>query len=186
MVDIKQVADSADIIVNGYAYTRTDGNIRVLNLKNTKKAALINKDGETLETSMDNKMNTKLVMFFTKDINKSEKISNLCKGLDIQIRKLVPADVNKEVGSLASIKTIGIKKEKSKAPVGYNMPEVMIFSGISEEYLDLFLAQYKKENIESIALKAVLTPYNISWTLYELITELQRERFAMMFGEKRG
>lgn len=53
MVDIKQVADSADIIVNGYAYTRTDGNIRVLNLKNTKKAALINKDGETLETSMD-------------------------------------------------------------------------------------------------------------------------------------
>lgn len=53
MVDIKQVADSADIIVNGYAYTRTDGNIRVLNLKNTKKAALINKDGEILETSMD-------------------------------------------------------------------------------------------------------------------------------------
>lgn len=53
MVNIKQVADRADIIINGYAYTKADGNIRVLNLNNTKKAALINTDGEILETSMD-------------------------------------------------------------------------------------------------------------------------------------
>ena len=131
-------------------------------------------------------MNNKLVMFFTKDLNKSEKIGNLCKKLDIRTRKIALADVNMEVGSLAGIKTIGIKKEKSQAPVGYDMPEIMIFSGISNKNLDLFLAEYKKENIKPIELKAILTPNNISWTLYELIMELQRERIAMMFGKKRG
>lgn len=53
MIDIKKVADDADIIISGYAYKKTDNNIRVLNLNNTKKAALIDKDGDILETSMD-------------------------------------------------------------------------------------------------------------------------------------
>ena len=38
MADIKQVADAADMIVNGYAFTR---------------AAVFSKDGKVLETSMD-------------------------------------------------------------------------------------------------------------------------------------
>ena len=42
----------------------------------------------------------------------------------------------------------------------------------------------KKEKITPVALKAILTPYNISWTLYELIAELQRERMEMLFGKK--
>lgn len=133
---------------------------------------------------MGNKINNKLIMFFTKDVNKSEQIINLCKKLDIRTRKIKPSDINMEAGALAGIKTLGIKKEKEKAPVGYEMSEVMIFSGISSSDLDIFLEEYKKENIAPIALKAVLTPYNISWTLYELIAELQRERIQMMFGKR--
>ena len=129
-------------------------------------------------------MNNKLIMFYTKDVHKSEQITNLCKKLDIRTRQIKPSDINMETGSLAGIKNLGIKKEKNKAPVGYEMSEVMIFSGLSDSDLDIFLAEYKKENIAPIALKAVLTPYNISWTLYELIAELQRERIQMMFGKK--
>ena len=53
MPDIKSSADKADIIVNGYAFTREDDRIRVLNLNNPSKAVVFGIDGEVLETSMD-------------------------------------------------------------------------------------------------------------------------------------
>ena len=53
MRNIKEVADAADVIVNGYAYTKDGENIRVLNLNNPEKAAYLNRAGEVLETSMD-------------------------------------------------------------------------------------------------------------------------------------
>lgn len=53
MPDIKSIADKADIIVNGYAFTREDDRIRVLNLNNPSKAVVFGIDGEVLETSMD-------------------------------------------------------------------------------------------------------------------------------------
>ena len=42
MIDIHEIADNADMIVNGYAFTKCDGNIRVLNLNNVESAAVIN------------------------------------------------------------------------------------------------------------------------------------------------
>ena len=51
MADIKQVADAADMIVNGYAFTRCTEGYRVLNLN--RRAAVFSKDGKVLETSMD-------------------------------------------------------------------------------------------------------------------------------------
>ncbi len=36
MSKILEVAEGAEMIVNGYAYTKDDGNIRVLNLNNDK------------------------------------------------------------------------------------------------------------------------------------------------------
>ena len=53
MVDVKQVADAADMIVNGYAFTRENNQIRILNLNNLDKALVISEDGKVLETTMD-------------------------------------------------------------------------------------------------------------------------------------
>ncbi len=53
MVDVKQVADAADMIVNGYAFTRENDQIRILNLNNLDKALVISEDGKVLETTMD-------------------------------------------------------------------------------------------------------------------------------------
>ena len=40
MADIKQVADAADMIVNGYAFTRCTEGYRVLNLNRPDRAAV--------------------------------------------------------------------------------------------------------------------------------------------------
>ena len=53
MTNIIKVADEADMIVNGYAFTCNQENYRVLNLNRPDRAAVFAKNGEVLETSMD-------------------------------------------------------------------------------------------------------------------------------------
>ena len=53
MDKIREIADKADMIVNGYAFTRENGRIRVLNLNNLDKALVLSEDGKVLETTMD-------------------------------------------------------------------------------------------------------------------------------------
>lgn len=53
MPDIKTIADGADLIVNGYAFTRKDDQIQVLNLNRPDKAVVFSSDGEVLQTTMD-------------------------------------------------------------------------------------------------------------------------------------
>lgn len=53
MPDIKSIADKADIVVNGYAFTREEDGIHVLNLNSPDKAVVFSEDGEVLETTMD-------------------------------------------------------------------------------------------------------------------------------------
>lgn len=50
--DIKDIADKADMIINGYAFTDNDGWIRVLNLNCLNHAAVIY-EGKIVETNMD-------------------------------------------------------------------------------------------------------------------------------------
>lgn len=53
MDKIKEIADKADMIVNGYAFTRENDQIRILNLNNLDKALVISEEGKVLETTMD-------------------------------------------------------------------------------------------------------------------------------------
>lgn len=53
MDKIKEIADRADMIVNGYAFTRENNQIKILNLNNLDKALVISEAGEVLETTMD-------------------------------------------------------------------------------------------------------------------------------------
>lgn len=53
MIDFMQVADRANMIINGYAFTKENGNIRVLNLNHVDKAVVIDQSGKVLEASMD-------------------------------------------------------------------------------------------------------------------------------------
>lgn len=52
MTDIIKVADNADMIVSGYAFTRSECGVRVLNLNNPNSAAILSEEGELLATTM--------------------------------------------------------------------------------------------------------------------------------------
>ncbi len=53
MLDVKEIADKANMIVNGYAFEKEDAMVRVLNLNRPDKAVVLTLGGDTLETSMD-------------------------------------------------------------------------------------------------------------------------------------
>lgn len=51
---LKKIADEADMIVAGYAFTKNaEGLIQVLNLSNPEEACVLQKDGTMVETTMD-------------------------------------------------------------------------------------------------------------------------------------
>ena len=51
-LDVKNIADKADMIVNGYAFTKEGDYIRVLNLNCLNHAAVIY-NNQVIETNMD-------------------------------------------------------------------------------------------------------------------------------------
>ncbi len=50
---IKQIADNADMIVRGYAFTREGDLIRVFNTNDGLSATVITADGTMVESNMD-------------------------------------------------------------------------------------------------------------------------------------
>lgn len=53
MDKLKAIADSAEMIVNGYAFVKDGENIKVVNLNNSQKDMYMDCMGNVLETSMD-------------------------------------------------------------------------------------------------------------------------------------
>lgn len=49
----RRIADAADAVYSGYAFTREEGLVRVVNLYPPHHASLMRENGEVLETTMD-------------------------------------------------------------------------------------------------------------------------------------
>ncbi len=52
MIDVKEVADEADMIISGYAFTKSGDRVRILNLNHPSRAAVLSLNGEIIEASM--------------------------------------------------------------------------------------------------------------------------------------
>lgn len=130
------------------------------------------------------KMNNAKLIYHLKDVKKESQIIRLCKQLGISTRKIKETDVNVSLSALAGISGAPGMTQAEKAPKDYKMPELLIFAGMADEKLDEFLAEYRKQGIEPVSLKAMVTPHNICWSVYQLTVELIKERAAILMGRK--
>lgn len=129
------------------------------------------------------------ILYYVHDEKKQIQMEVLCVSASIAAKQLKPADLNEQVGKLAGIKGVpplDVSKAE-KAPALFAMPEIIIFSGVSNKKLDEFLFSYKNVGLTPTKLKAVITPKNVSWTLYQLIRELsaEHERLEGAGGKER-
>ena len=53
MDKLTEIADRADMIINGYAFTKEKNVVRVLHLESPHNAAVLSEDGGVIETNMD-------------------------------------------------------------------------------------------------------------------------------------
>lgn len=51
--EIIKIADEAEMIIKGYAFTYKEGNVSVLNLNAPNRAVLLSKEGKVLESNTD-------------------------------------------------------------------------------------------------------------------------------------
>lgn len=125
-------------------------------------------------------MQEKIILANILDNSKSLAVVKLCRRLNINFKRIEQGDINKNLVTLIDLKNSifsdSIIKNEIKAPLFYVLPEVMIFNGLSSDELNVVLKEYKKDEIEPIPLKAVVTPYNMYWSLYTLVEELKREK----------
>lgn len=119
-----------------------------------------------------------LVLGMVKQKEKEAAIQEICRKQKLQYRALERSDTEKELGVLCGIYDVPIGKH-GQVPILYQLPELLLFSGMPGDSLDLFLAAYRKEGLEPIALKAVVTPHNVMWNLHELAAELAAEDAKM-------
>lgn len=124
------------------------------------------------------------------DTDKLNSIKDLCAKLDINIElvgynelgrtvlDIISEDDTKLSKGIKSANGVIISNDNTASlniPLMYNMPEVMIFKGFDEQKLKFFLNEYRQAGIEKVELKAMITPYNVTWTLYFLIEHLKKE-----------
>lgn len=119
-----------------------------------------------------------MILYYVLDEKKKIQLEVIGMSMSIATRQLKPSDLNTQVGKLIGRKELvplDLTKVE-KPPVIFCMPEIIIFSGIPNKKLDEFLLSYKNVGLTPTKLKAVATPKNIHWTLYQLIKELSAER----------
>lgn len=119
----------------------------------------------------------RLLLLYTDNKKKEKQIVQMCRESGIRIRRLKALDVNRPVAALIGLggKSI-ISSGEDRAPAEFVMPEVCIFCGFEDASLDTFLVTYKERQIEPIKYKAVVTPYNVHWSVYRLLQALIEER----------
>lgn len=116
-------------------------------------------------------------------MEKEKQLLVLCKKLGIETYKLTESDIARTLGEIVGMPAMGQSLMPNVHGNGIGkgsnaMPEVLLFSGLKEAELDAFLASYKETKIAPVALKAIVTPYNVSWSLGTLLVELEQERRA--------
>jgi len=117
------------------------------------------------------------ILEFRLDPDKHDAVKDICGRLGIRLIAAARKDYGQKIGALAGIK--GFSRD-GKVYSGPELPaEMLVFSGMNSEQVDVFLAEYKKSGTAPIGLKAVVTPDNVFWSVDELFRELMREHFIM-------
>ena len=132
------------------------------------------------------------VFLYIPDGKKKLMIRSLCEKSGYFCHEIQGADVNKTILELITGRVVpdavraaaggGQKKEDGKktcAPPLYFLPEMVLFQGMTDQEVHQFLDEYRAAGIPRVDLKAVVTPYNLTWTLYELAEHLKEEHRSM-------
>lgn len=101
----------------------------------------------------------------------------LCMMLKVQLKPVAREDFLQPVGFLAGVP--GVEKTADVYTGEGAEQEMLVMCGFMKNDLDRLLAGIRKSKLQSVKLKAMLTPTNAAWSGVELLRELTQEHEYM-------
>ena len=96
--------------------------------------------------------------------------------LRIRIREVSPAECDTALADILQ----NAAPEAAAAPLAPLPEPMLVMAGFAPALMDAYLKTARTMGAQRVALKAVLTPYNASWSAVRLHGELAREHEAML------
>lgn len=119
------------------------------------------------------------------NITDSEKLAAMRKALlplKIRVKRIEKKDYLEQIGYLAGNKEMASRQKEYE---GEELSgEMLLMAGFSNSRVDELLTAFRKNKVERIDCKAVLTPTNAVWNVLELYDELRKEH-EIMHKDKR-
>ena len=124
----------------------------------------------------------KVLLYNFTDDEAVNKIKSICRKMNIE-NQIVPFENwNHKIGFLLGRRGFLPAKENGEDTFSFS-DEVLIFAQLNDKRLDKFLSGMKLENVPMIKYKAVVTPFNIMWSLRRLCETMQKEHGAVREGK---
>ena len=97
--------------------------------------------------------------------------------LRVQLKPVERTQLLQPVGSLAGVPGVApVQEEYTGAEA---TQELLLMCGFQRSDLDRLLAGIRKSKLQSVKLKAMLTPTNAQWNAIDLLKELEQEHEYM-------
>lgn len=122
-------------------------------------------------------MDSIVLMINFRDKDREEKISDIIRRKGIDVRRVDRAMYDQKVAAMCGLDEFFDETAIYEGPEFDR--EMMIFAQLKEGKLDEILAEMKNRGIAKVDLKAIATPYNITWTIRQLYSELTKEHKAV-------
>ena len=118
------------------------------------------------------------VLMYNLSPEKEIKLKNLCREMFLEAVTVEKADYGRTLGAV-----LGLSEDGEIRTAEDFADEMLYLHDLRGGMLDLFLNRVRKKKL-GVALKAVSTPTNLTFTSAELHRELCAEREAIMQGMK--
>lgn len=118
------------------------------------------------------------IFTFNLNENRLTKLRFICFKLGILVNPIPPERFDHHIATL-----VGLSEPETEPSVNSFDDEMLLFHNLSDHQLNTFLTTCKQQRFAPVALKAVVTPDNSTWTAVELHAELRQERQAVLKGE---
>lgn len=117
----------------------------------------------------------KILYYAAQKEDRAKMLSACMTALGMEFVEIQPVECGQQLGFLAGEKGFERKQLSLFALPPLIPEELMIFCGLSGGRLESVLTMLRGSGL-SVSLKAVMTPYNMRWTLDRLYQELCAER----------
>ena len=118
------------------------------------------------------------LLLYNLDNEKGNRLRMLAMRLRIRIQNVAPEEYGETLAALTG------RAERAGVPCETPFSgEMLVFADFDNGLLNRFLTESRKAHIPAVALKAVLTPTNMSWTSVQLHEEIGKEHEALRQGQ---